>query len=172
MRSVSDMMSYKQWLSRVMNAAQHIASKEYQEKAWLRGGEIVSSPDEIYLTLMEDCTADLFIETYGKSFNSSQIESWNEFRSLLESYYHKVPTSPDPRRVLDDPEWDLVRQAAQQVRVVLRQSRGPALKRANWMTGEPQAFGECGPGLIEAISHIPVRPGFSESGNLGNRTFR
>jgi hypothetical protein len=112
MESASDMMSYKQWLGCILNAAQHIASREYQEKAWLSGGEIVSSPDEEYLTLMEDYTADLFVERYGKSFSTSQIQSWKEFKSRLQGYYQKTPKHPDPRHVLDDPEWDLVRQAA------------------------------------------------------------
>lgn len=106
------MMSYRQWLDGVLNAAQHIASREYQEEAWLRAGNIVSSPDELYLTLMEDYTADLFVETYGKSFSRSQLQSWNEFSSQLQSYYDKMPKNPDLRHVLDDPEWHLVRHAA------------------------------------------------------------
>jgi hypothetical protein len=106
------MMHYKEWLDHVIEAAQHISSREYQEVAWFPGAKVVSSPDEIYLVLMEDSTPDLFFETYGKTFATSQIQCWNELRSLLEDYYSRTPTHPDPRRVLDDPEWDLVRQAA------------------------------------------------------------
>ena len=106
------MMSYKEWLARIIGAAQDIASREFQEEAWFPGGKVTSSPDEIYLTLMDDSTPDLFLESYGKTFTSGQVESWNELRSLLQQYYIKMPRHPDPRRVLDDPDWDLVRQAA------------------------------------------------------------
>ncbi len=106
------MMSYNVWLDHIIGAAQDIASRDFQEEAWFPGGKVVSSPDEIYQTLMEDSTTDLFFETYGKTFTTSQIQCWNELRSLLEQYYTKMPLRPDPRRVLDDPEWDLVRQAA------------------------------------------------------------
>ena len=106
------MMSFKEWSDHIIDAAQTIASREYQEVAWFPGAKVVSSPDEIYQTLMEDSTPDLFFETYGKTFTSHQIQCWNEFRSLLELYYDKMPRHPDPRRVLEDPEWDLVRHAA------------------------------------------------------------
>jgi hypothetical protein len=106
------MMSYTEWLGRIIGAAQNVASREFQEEAWFPGGKVVSSPEEAYLVLMEDSTADLFFETYGKTFTASQIQRWNELRSRLEQYYSKMPSHPDPRRVLDDPEWDLVRQAA------------------------------------------------------------
>jgi hypothetical protein len=107
------MMSYKEWLACILGAAQDVASRDFQEEAWFPGGKVVSSPNEVYLTLMEDYTADLFFETYGKSFSSSQIRSWNEFRLQLQNYYDKMPRHPDRRVVLDDPEWELVRQAAE-----------------------------------------------------------
>jgi hypothetical protein len=107
------MMSYKQWLDSILDAAQHIASRKYQVEAWFPGGKAVSSPDEVYLTLMEDYTADLFFETYGQTLRSSQIQCWNEFRSQLQNYYDHMPKHTDPRHVLEDPEWDLVRQAAE-----------------------------------------------------------
>ncbi|MGA2983978.1 MAG: hypothetical protein ABSG32_09195 [Terriglobia bacterium] len=106
------MMPYKVWLDDIIDATQDIASRDFQEEAWFPGGKVVSSPDEIYQTLMEDSTPDLFFETYGKTFTTSQLQGWNELRSLLEQYYTQIPLHPDPRRVLDDPEWDLVRQAA------------------------------------------------------------
>jgi len=106
------MMPYKVWLDDIIDATQDIASRDFQEEAWFPGGRVMSSPDEIYLALMDDTTPDLFLESYGKTFTSGQMESWNELRSLLQQYYIKMPRHPDPRRVLDDPDWDLVRQAA------------------------------------------------------------
>jgi hypothetical protein len=55
------MMSYEKWLACIVEAAGHIASREYQERAWFANNEVMSSPDEMYLGLMEDCTFNLFL---------------------------------------------------------------------------------------------------------------
>ena len=107
-------MSYEHWLARIVAAAQNIASDEFQRDAWFPGGHAVSSPDEIYQVLIEDCTFDLFFETYGKSFNEEQQRSWKRLRNALQEYYDKLPASPDPNLVLNDPEWHTVRKIAQE----------------------------------------------------------
>jgi len=106
------MMSYEKWHSCIVNAAQDIGSERFQEEAWFPGGKVKSSPDEVYQALMEDCTPDLFFETYGKILTEEQLRSWRNFRCLLKEYYEQMPRFPDPRSVLVDPQWDLVRHAA------------------------------------------------------------
>lgn len=106
------MMSYEDWLERILGCARNIASRAHQEEAWKAGGDLVSSPDEVYQALMEDCTPDLFFEIYGKSLSAQQVQCWHDLKSRLTSYYDRMPLYPDPARVLEDPEWDLVRQAA------------------------------------------------------------
>jgi hypothetical protein len=113
------MMSYEKWRAHIIAAAQNIASREFQEHAWLSGKKVVSSPDELYQVMMEDATPDLFFKTYGKNFTSIQLRRWDDFRSQLENYYDRMSPHPDLRRMLEDPEWDLVRQAAEKfVRVL------------------------------------------------------
>jgi hypothetical protein len=110
------MPSYKQRLDMILDAAGDIASKEFQEEAWPAwpaGGPRVSTPSEICAVLMDDSCPDLFFEEYGKTFSRSQMQCWNEFRSQLDEYYDKLPPHADFRVILDDPEWELVRQAAQ-----------------------------------------------------------
>jgi hypothetical protein len=106
------MMSYENWLNCILAAATHIASRAHQEETWKAGGNLVSSPDEAFLGLMEDCTSELFFETYGKTLSQEQVQRWNDLKTRLESYYDRVPLYPEPMQVLNDPEWDLVRQAA------------------------------------------------------------
>jgi hypothetical protein len=106
------MMSYEQWLGRITEAARDIASREFQQEAWFPGGSVVSSPDEVYQSLIEDCTFDLFFQTYGNRFSEEQMRSANNLRSILEQYYARMPKHPDPVQVLNDPEWDSVRQSA------------------------------------------------------------
>ena len=107
------MMSYEKWLACIIRAAQNIASRDFQNEAWFSGGRVVSSPDEVYQALMEDCTFDLFFQTYGKTFSEEQARCWGELRAGLEKYYDRLPASTDAHYVLNDPEWDSVRRSAQ-----------------------------------------------------------
>jgi hypothetical protein len=107
------MMSYEQWLARIVEAVRDIASREFQQEGWFPAGKVVSSPDEVYQVLIEDCTFDLFFQTYGSRFTEDQMRSANQLRSILQQYYDRMPKHPDPLQVLSDPQWDAVRQAAQ-----------------------------------------------------------
>jgi hypothetical protein len=107
------MMSFDKWLACIIDGARNIASRDYQEEAWFPNQKFFSSPGEVYEVLMEDCTADLFFETYGNAISDAQMQSWKELKLQLQRYYDKMPPHPDPRSVLEDPEWALVRQAAQ-----------------------------------------------------------
>jgi hypothetical protein len=106
------MMSYEKWLSSILHAAQNISSRAFQEETWKAGGDLVSSPDEVFQALMEDCTPDLFFEVYGGTLTHEQVQGWRDLKSRLTSYYDRMPLYPDPAKVLIDPEWENVRQAA------------------------------------------------------------
>jgi hypothetical protein len=106
------MMSYENWLNSILGCARAIASRAYQEETWRAGGNLVSAPDEAYLGLMEDCTADLFFEMYGKTLSEEQVQCWGDLKTRLTTYYDRMSLYPDPTQVLNDPEWALVRQAA------------------------------------------------------------
>ena len=106
------MMSRDEWLTKIIDAARDIASRDFQEEAWFPGGKVVSTPDEVYQVLIEDFTFDLFFETYSQRYNAHQLQTAHELKSILQDHYDKLPRHPDPRLVLDDPNWDLVRQAA------------------------------------------------------------
>ena len=73
----------------------------------------MSSPDEAYQVLMEECTFDLFLQTHGNRLIKEQLGTANELRAMLEDYYDAMPRHPDPSDVLRDPRWKLVRRAAQ-----------------------------------------------------------
>lgn len=109
------MMSYEQWLNCILGRTRAIASRAYQEKTWRAGGDFVSSPDETYQGLIEDCTADLFFETYGTTLTQEQMQCWRDLKIQLTNYYDKMSLYPDPAQVLGDPEWEVVRQAARRL---------------------------------------------------------
>jgi hypothetical protein len=106
------MMSYEKWLDSILQAAHNIGSRAFQAEAWKAGGNVVSSPDEVYQVFMEDCTPDLFFEIYGAALTDEQVRSWSDLKLRLTGYYDRMSLYPDPTQVLTDPEWELVRQAA------------------------------------------------------------
>lgn len=114
------MMSYEQWLSCILDRARAIASRAYQEETWKAGGDLVSSPDEVYQALMVDCTADLFFETYGATLTREQMRCWFDLKTRLTNYYDKMSLQPDPAQVLIDSEWELVRQTARRFLLVFQ----------------------------------------------------
>lgn len=107
------MLSCQQRLAFILRGARAIASREFQEEAWFPGGRYVSSPDEIYQVMMEDSRPDSFFQEFGETFTASQMQSWSDFRSQLECYYDGMPLKADPLAVLNDPNWNSVRKAAQ-----------------------------------------------------------
>jgi hypothetical protein len=55
---------------------------------------------------------DDFFKTYSSGFTSEQVTAWNQFKQTFEEYGDKLPSYPEPRMVIDDPDWQLVREAA------------------------------------------------------------
>ncbi len=116
------MMSHDEWLSKLLETAQHTASREYQEQNWFRTDIGVIWPDEVYHDL-DDLAFDLFFDTYSKDFTLDQLNAWNQFKRLLDEYEHKLPKYPDARKVFNDPDWQLVRDAAARFAAAFGQKR-------------------------------------------------
>jgi hypothetical protein len=106
------MMSYEQWLTSILEVARETSSREFQEEAWLSGRPSTSSPREIYINLFDAYTFDLFYEMYSKDFTPQKLIAWKEVKQQLETYLEKWDEFPNERVVFDDPDWQLVRDAA------------------------------------------------------------
>jgi hypothetical protein len=109
------MMTHEEWLNNIVSSVGHVASRDFQERTWLGGrGSEISSPTEMYNELFDDYTFDLFHEVYSRDFTSEQAAAWEKFKNLIEDYGESMPDNPEPQIVLDDPAWQLVREAAAQ----------------------------------------------------------
>jgi len=113
------MISYEQRLKLIIEVAKEAASRDFQQEAWLSGRPSASSPTEIYSQLFDDYNFDLFHEMYSKDFAPVESAAWTEFKDQLESYWKKLASYkqmyaefPNERFVFDDPDWQLVREAA------------------------------------------------------------
>ena len=100
------------WLQRLVETAEHFESREYQQRSWLGLGPEVSSPDELYCQFFDDYTAALFHQTFSREFSNDQERVWRDFVAALEHYEARNPGNLDARRVLEDPNWEHVREAA------------------------------------------------------------
>ena len=116
------MMSREQWLGKILEVAKETASREFQEETWLSGRPSTSSPTEIYNELFDDYTFDLFFETYSKDFTPDQTVAWTGFKRELDRYGNKFPEFPNERIVFEDPDWQLVREAAARFVAAFEQS--------------------------------------------------
>ena len=116
------MMSHDDWLSKLVETAQHTASRDYQKQNWFRTDIGVIWPDEVYYDL-HDLAFDLFFEMYSKDFTSDQMDAWNQFKDILEEYRKVMPSYPDAQTVFEDPKWQLVRDAAARFAAAFEQKR-------------------------------------------------
>ena len=105
------MMSHEQWLKYILEIVQAISSREHQEKVWLGPRPEINWVWDLYEDLSEEFFEDFF-RRYSAGFTSEQLASWNGFKQRLEDYGDKLPRYPDPKTVIDDPDWQLVREAA------------------------------------------------------------
>jgi hypothetical protein len=116
------MMQHDEWLRKLLIVAQQTASRDFQEQNWFRTDIGVVWPDEVYNDL-DDLAFDLFFEMYSKGFTPVQLTAWKEFETRLEDYEKKMPKYPDARVVLDDPQWQVVREAAAKFVVAFEQKQ-------------------------------------------------
>jgi hypothetical protein len=105
------MMSYEQWLEYILDIVRTIASRARQERAWLGPRTEVNWVGDLCNALDEDLF-DLFFTTYSKEFAAEQLIAWKQFKREFDKYGSRLPDYPDPRTVIEDPEWQVVREAA------------------------------------------------------------
>ncbi|AFY70956.1 hypothetical protein Pse7367_2701 [Thalassoporum mexicanum PCC 7367] len=104
------------WKKNIYQTIEEIASKEYQEKAWLGKLEgVMSSPDELMLNLLEDFYFDEFLDSEEIGLNDQQKQAGKYLLKKVDEYYDNSPIFPIPEEVLSDPGWHEIRNMAKNV---------------------------------------------------------
>jgi hypothetical protein len=136
------MMSYEQWLEYILEIVRAIASREHQEKVWLGPRPEIDWVGDLYNALDEEFFEGFF-KRYSDGFTPEQLIPWNEFKQRFENYGEKLPRYPDPQTVIDDPEWQVVREAAARfLRAFERSSsKASAAAHAELSQGREDAYG-------------------------------
>jgi|GEM_PF-557985 len=113
------------WIKNILTSVQKIASREYQERAWLRN-EIYApcSFEEMMCGLFDDCfirefvneKADEFgLSTEQKTALSELVIALDKYDDNPEIYFSNYPLEVDESKVLLDPKWHEIRKIAQRL---------------------------------------------------------
>lgn len=113
------------WINNIISCVKEIASKEYQEKAWIKN-EIhwPCSMEELACSLFDDCFIDEFINEKADEFKLSRkqkstlttlVNTFDKYLDKPEIYFPRRPPKIDESKVLADPEWRQIQKKAQKV---------------------------------------------------------
>ena len=102
----------ERWIGNLLEAAELIANRAYQETRWLAADAYAwETPGEAINTL-DDYVLDGFIEEFADSFSAAQAKAVIAFRDEVDRYCIATPQCLEPRNVLADPAWEVVRTKA------------------------------------------------------------
>jgi hypothetical protein len=100
------------WRQNIKDAVEEAASKDIQKTAWAGGGDLVSSPDELYCVIFDDCLIVDFLESNPAQLTDEQISLGKDFVKALNWYSPDGQTLPGAIDMMRDPRWEKVRVAA------------------------------------------------------------
>lgn len=116
------MMTLEEWRRFVRHMVERVADEGFQTEAWFgkAGAQIVSSPLEVYLGLVDDALFGEFLTTEEAKLSNAQRDAGEELLREIESFFETHDAYADPGDVLDDPEWERVRSRARAFLQALR----------------------------------------------------
>jgi hypothetical protein len=96
-----------------------IADEEYQRRAWFGVGPYVSSPGEMINQLLGDASIEEFLDRNDTGMNDLQVEAGRYLAKLMDGLAKQSPTFIDPYKMIDDPRWLEIREAAKRFQALL-----------------------------------------------------
>ncbi len=101
----------------IEEVVRRISERQYQLEAWFGSGKCISSPEEMYCELFDDCRFSEFLDGARLILTPRQLAAGSALKQAMESF--PLPDLPDPRAVIDDAGWQKVRCAAKDFLAVL-----------------------------------------------------
>lgn len=98
----------------MIDLARKISDRQYQLQSWFGEGSRISSPEELYCGLVDDYLFGEFLLDNNLALTEAQHQTGTLLKQTLENYFEKISDTPDPHDIIDDPEWDRVRQSAKE----------------------------------------------------------
>lgn len=113
------------WITNILGFVEKIASRDFQERAWLRN-EVYwpCSFEEIMCGLFDDCFLREFINEKADEFGltleqkaglSNLVKALDKYDDNPEIYTLSAPFCIDESKILIDPEWHKIQKMAQKI---------------------------------------------------------
>ena len=112
-------MTLERWLEIVRPVIQDFSDRMFQERAWFNRGPEVSSPTELISNLLDDFSFHKTSQTPSFNLSDEQRTACSHFAQMVRAYSHAHRGHLNEREVIDDPEWEKIRQAAAELLKVL-----------------------------------------------------
>lgn len=112
------MMTREQHLKAVLEVVSEFADREFQVRVWLKGaGPEVSSFDEAVCRFFDDYDAVGLISALETTHDirRDQVEALKKFSDELRIFAASVPDYSGADKILRDPQWESLRQLAENV---------------------------------------------------------
>lgn len=113
------------WRHLVEDAIRSIADESMQRKAWFGFGPEVSSPSEVINGFYSDAAIENFLDRDDNGLNQQQLAAGQRLYQLMEKFMEQIPKYPKPESVIDNPQWNEIRNAASQFLDLLVDDRPP-----------------------------------------------
>ena len=102
-----------EWTTLITDSVDRLADRNYQERAWFDKSNEVSSPDEMFCQLFDDLDFESYLRSEAIRLTERQRELGRVLEARMNHYANRTPSILDPYTVINDPEWDEIRKAAQ-----------------------------------------------------------
>jgi hypothetical protein len=112
-------MTLDRWLEIVRPVIQDFSDRAFQERAWFNRGPEVSSPTELICNLLDDFSFDRTSQDPSFALSAEQRTACLRFAQMVRTYSRAHQGHLNEHEVIDDPDWDKIRQAAADLLKVL-----------------------------------------------------
>ena len=118
-------VNIKTWRKLIEQGVAGIADEAFQRRAWFGVGPEQSSPEETINQFLGDAAIREFLSRADTGLSHLQIEAGRNLISLLDKLLKEMPKGYkffDPSKLIDDPRWRDIRNAATLFLALLSQS--------------------------------------------------
>ncbi|MBU6383653.1 MAG: hypothetical protein KGQ49_02665 [Verrucomicrobia bacterium] len=137
------MIAKNMWIDRILSCIKEVASREYQERAWIKHEmHTPCSLEELICSFFDDCFIREFINekmdefklsTTQKLYLSDFVSAFDQYTDRSDIYCSRSPLKIDALKVLSDPEWRKIQKMAQKVLGAFEDMKYDPANREDWL---------------------------------------